>query len=191
MSPLDTALRELAKARKRLADGQGRTARRNARLAFFGALRSVKYAAGQQYPVIEKEKPAPEPKPPKKVPKPTLPFRRAWDMRAAKLFLRFVESEFDTIALTWSPRYLGGNPYNVPYSPNDSAANWDAACRTLAGANRVRRDGEKIGLAELYDLYRRFWTEPLPTEDVKLAARHQQMLDKGVNSLPFWDDDAP
>lgn len=52
---LDEAIAKALKARKRLREDQGRIARRNARAATLTALRQVRAALDEQYPVIRKE----------------------------------------------------------------------------------------------------------------------------------------
>lgn len=51
---VDDAIEKLAKARKRLKDEQGRIARRNARRAYLDAVRSVRQAVDDEYPVMRK-----------------------------------------------------------------------------------------------------------------------------------------
>jgi hypothetical protein len=51
---VDDAIAKLLKARKRLKAEQGRIARRNARRAYLAAVRSVRQAVDDEYPVMRK-----------------------------------------------------------------------------------------------------------------------------------------
>lgn len=54
MPTVDSAMKKLQAARKRLAEPQGRIARRNARQAFLAALRDARKAIDDDYPHIRK-----------------------------------------------------------------------------------------------------------------------------------------
>lgn len=57
MKGLDAAIKKLARKRKRLVDGQGRIARRNARRSFLMQLAAVSAYVDDEYPTIAKPQP--------------------------------------------------------------------------------------------------------------------------------------
>lgn len=174
---LKQALKKLHLAKKRLADGQGRIARRNARRAFIGALQSLRHALDAEYPSIEKPKPvALLPKPPK----PRLPKleRHPFRLKDAQLFADLSSDIYDLggIRLYWS---------NAGVTTHGSERWWLSVGATLPD----RRQWKQLLLnlrgllpclthQEVADLYHKFWRELLPVNDLTLAARHYDFLEK-------------
>jgi hypothetical protein len=112
-----------------------------------------------------------------------LEYRRAFDPRAAQLFVACVSALFPTPRgpVVLSPRWAGGHTplyvYSYPKTKPESRR-WSKLCKDLSTA--VGR-----GEPEIHRLWQRFWKEPLPLADLELAARQRLMLDKGVAALPY------
>ncbi|MCI0465218.1 MAG: hypothetical protein L0Z62_50490 [Gemmataceae bacterium] len=193
MSDLEKALRTVRKACKTLAPDQQRIARRNARRRVLGVLKALRNTIDREFPQIAKPKPPAPPKPPKapkpgKPPKLKLPFRKPWNLDAARLFVEVVGAVYEVREL---PRLFMAKKLNGLFGgwlfidgAASDADNWKTVIEEMARrifplAPRIQDDGGVADVnGELAALWGRFWTEVVPHADLEVAARHQVFLEQ-------------
>lgn len=173
---LDNALKKLRLARRKLDGGTSRIKRRNARRAFIGALRSVRLALDAEYPRLDKLKAAKAPKAESKPADARLPFNRAWDIDAARLFIRLATDSYSLSVTIEAHEGVKPKSHIYPgtiyFGPAwSSRQKWHQLIIWL-----VRHRGHTFETA--FDLWRRFWSEPVPITDLSLAAEHQVFIEK-------------
>ncbi|MCI0463559.1 MAG: hypothetical protein L0Z62_42020 [Gemmataceae bacterium] len=179
MSDLEKAMRNLRKACKTLAPDQQRIARRNARRRVLGVLKALRNTIDREFPQIAKPKPPAPPKPPKpgKPPKLKLPFRKPWNLDAARLFVEVVGAvhgvrELPRLFMAKKLNGLFGGRLFIDGAASD-ADNWKTVIEEMR-----RRCFLGGGEAELAALWGRFWAEVVPHSDLEVAARHQVFLEQ-------------
>ena len=160
MTKLDAALKTLAKARRRLTTEQTPIARRNARRAFVGALRSIEHHFNSEYPRF------------KSIRQPQR--RRPWARAYAELFLAIAHEIYGTpiprIVVMPSAGSSIANPNRIEIDVKEgSRARW----KMVRGWLDTRTEDDKL------KLWHRFWSKPIVgLTDLRLASAHQEFLEK-------------
>lgn len=179
-SKIDFALKKLAAARKRLSADQGRISRRNARTAVLKALRSVRRAMNAEYPKIRPatvEQPAPIPL--AKPPKLRLPFIRSFIWKEANLFVDLCSDRF---RFNRPKMEMHGGAVVGTYNPGVIWLNpeWPDRVKWLHVVNHFGYALERHGgeAKHAFELWEKFWSEQLPTTDVRLAAEQLDMIER-------------
>lgn len=176
---LDEALAGLTAARKRLDVATTDQGRRKVRRRFLARLKAVRAALDTLYP--RPVKAAPEPKfiPLPKVAAPneltSLPFTRVWEIEEARLFNEIAGRVFGKPMLKILAHDAAGvkhaNSGGICYFHTkwNNRRKWNQLCIGLCQFN-------KVSMHDALDLYRRFFTELVPTGDFELTTRHAEML---------------
>jgi hypothetical protein len=174
---IDESIARLCGLRKRLDAGQGRGARSNARRAVLGALRSVRYALDAEYPILAKpHKPKARPSGPYRA---RLPFRRAFDVRTARLFARLAGETFGLpvpkleahpVARKWASAHKHNCFFRTDWP---DYLKW---LQLLHSFHQGRRDLGEL----LVELWGRFWSEQIPTTDVQAAAEQLAIIERAA-----------
>jgi len=187
-------IEQLGRLVSRLEQSGGRRiARRYARRAFAGMLRQVRNALDEQYPaikkpVVKKWSIGPDPGISKAM---RLPFRRAYDHETARLFANLAAHVLGlgSVVITgeWST-YRTSSPKTIWVTSHekDPSEKWKwliVGLANLAGADNyamtIRADGQDRVLKQrVLDLWKKFWSEPIPVSDLPLAALHHEFLEK-------------
>jgi hypothetical protein len=171
------ALREVNASAKRLHTSDTRIKRKNARRALFGAMKSLRHQVELAYPPVEKPEKERPPKP-KREERPRLPFRRAWEIADARLFVDMACDRYAPDAVPYLAAHEGAATDSI--YPNriwfDSRwpdwKKWMQVCRWFASFTT------NTGIVEVIGLWAEFFTSPIQTSDLVLAARHQELLEK-------------